>query len=147
MINFPKMVLFLELQICSSSDRFILALADEFDSELLFFPDTLKHYDMDTEAWSEEMEKFDNNFDEYKEIDGLESHDSFEIMADFVETLPDSKRLKNKLIEALNRKRPFREFKFVIDNSGEYRQKWFEFKDRRLQEWVTDRFNEIIELE
>ncbi len=72
------------------------------DGELLFFPDTLKQYDMDTEAWSEEMEKFDNNFDEYK---------------------------------------------FAIDNSGEYRQKWFEFKDRKLQEWVTDRFNEIVGLE
>ena len=117
------------------------------DGELLFFPDTLKHYDMDTSAWSEEMEKFDNNFDEYKEIDGLESHDSFEIMADFVETLSDSNNLKNRLISALNQNRPFREFKFMIDNSGEYRQKWFEFKDRRLQEWVTDRFNEIMDLE
>ncbi len=80
---------------------------------------------MDSEVWSEEMEKLDNNFDGYKEIDGLKSHDSFEIMADFVETLPDSNKLKNKLIAPLNRERPFREFKFVIDNSGEYRQKWF----------------------
>lgn len=57
---------------------------------------------METEAWSEEMEKFDNNFDEYK---------------------------------------------FVIDNSGEYRLKWFEFKNRRMEEWVTERFNEIVDLE
>lgn len=80
------------------------------EGELLFFPDTLKHPDMDTEAWSEEMEKFENNFDKLKEIDGLESHDSIEIMADFVETLSDSNKLKNKLIDALNRNRPFREF-------------------------------------
>ncbi|MCX6238718.1 MAG: UPF0158 family protein [Bacteroidia bacterium] len=120
---------------------------NKHDGELLFIPDTMKHPDMDTEAWSDEMEKLDDNFFDYKEIDQLESSDSFEIMADFVETLSDSNNLKNKLIDALNRGRPFRGFKFVIDNSGEYRQKWFDFKNMKMQKWVIDRFNEIINLE
>ena len=118
----------------------------KIDGELLFIPDTFKHPDMDIEVWSDEMEKIDNNFTDYVEIEQMESHDSFEIMADFIETLSDSDKLKDKLIDALNKNKPFREFKFVIDNSGIYRQKWFDYKNERMQKWVTDRFNEIINL-
>jgi len=120
---------------------------NRLNGELLFFPDSLKHPDIDLDAWSCEMEKFDNNFDEYLEIENLESSDSFSIMADFADSLPDSLRLKSRLINALNKKKPFREFKFEIDNSGEYRQMWFDFKNSKLQEWVIARFNEMINLE
>jgi hypothetical protein len=68
-------------------------------------------------------------------------------MADFADSLSDSHRLKSRLINALNRKKPFREFKFVIDNSGEYRQMWFDFKNRKLQEWGIENFNRNINLE
>lgn len=113
------------------------------NGELVFIPDTLKHPEMDTEAWVEEMEKLDNNLHDFKEFEQLESIDSFEIMAQFVDTFADSNKLKNKLIDALNKKKPFREFKYVIDNSGEYRQKWFEFKNQNLQKWVQDKFDQI----
>ena len=117
------------------------------NGELLFIPDELKYPDIEIEAWSDQIEKLNNNFNEYKEIDSLESYDSFEIMVDFVETLSDSNVLKDKLKDALNRNNPFREFKFLIDNSGEYRQKWFDFKNMKLKEWVVKRINEIISLE
>lgn len=113
------------------------------NGELVFIPDTLKHPEMDTEAWVEEMEKLDNNLHDFKEFEQLESIDSFEIMAQFADTFADSNKLKNKLIDALNKKKPFREFKYVIDNSGEYRQKWFEFKNQNLQKWVQDKFDQI----
>ena len=61
-------------------------------------------------------------------------------MADFTEQLDDNSELKRQLIAALNKKKPFREFKFVIDNSGVYRQQWFNFKNERLKQWVNDKF-------
>jgi len=117
------------------------------NGEFVFVPDTLKYPDMDIDAWADEMEKLDHNYGDYREIAQLESSDSFEIMADFVETLSDSNRLKDKLIDALNKRKPFREFKFVIDHSGEFRQKWFDFKNMRMQEWVKKRFDEIFNIE
>jgi hypothetical protein len=117
------------------------------NGELLFTPDTLRHPDMDLNAWSEENEKLDNNFMDYLEIEPLESRDSFQIMANFAESLTDSNKLKEKLFNALNRRGPFREFNFVIDNSGEYREEWFKFKDQKLRDWVQeniDRFNDMI---
>jgi hypothetical protein len=59
-------------------------------------------------------------------------------MADFADQLDDKLKLKSDLIQSLNKKKPFREFNFVIHNSGKYRQQWFDFKTEKLQMWVKD---------
>jgi Uncharacterised protein family (UPF0158) len=105
--------------------------------ELIFVPDTYKHIGMDIDAWQEDFDKLDENFIDYNEIKAMESSDSFQVMADFTEQLTDS-RLREKLVTALNKRKPFREFKFVIDNSGKYRQSWFDFKDKRYIEWTEE---------
>ncbi len=104
--------------------------------ELISVPDLFKYPEMDMEAWSEENEKLENDFLDYIQVEPLESYNSFQIMENFAESLDDSNRLKDRLFEALNRKKPFREFKYVIDNSGEYRQQWFDFKNACLKDWV-----------
>ena len=111
--------------------------------ELVFIPDTIRNPDMDMGGWVEENEKLENNFLEYAEIEQLESHDSFRIMEEFAETLDDSNRLKDRLYEALNQRKPFRNFKNAVDNSGEYRQKWFDFKNQWLKNWVRERIERI----
>lgn len=73
--------------------------------------------------------------EDYWEIERMESGDSFNMMSDFIITV-ENNSLRSKLAQALQKSKPFRNFKFVIDNSGDYRKRWFEFKDRRLFEWV-----------
>ena len=85
----------------------------------------------------------ENNWGDYVEIEKPQSKDNFEIMVNFAEHLGDNNQIKNKLFNALNKKKPFREFKFVVDNSGKYRQQWFDFKSSQLEKWVVERFNEI----
>jgi hypothetical protein len=111
-------------------------------SELLFVPDLNNDPFADTEWFADDLEKLENNFDDYIEIEKPHSSDSFEIMANFTEQLDDSNKLKNQLIDALNKKKPFKEFKFIVDNSGIYRQQWFDFKNEQLKQWVSDKFNE-----
>ena len=115
--------------------------------ELIVVPDTLRNPDMDTYAWADEQEKLDNNFHEYFEIDQLESRDSFEIMVEFTEQLDDKIKIKSDLIKSLNKKKPFREFNFVIHNSGIYRQQWFDFKNEKLKMWVRDSLKYLTDLE
>jgi hypothetical protein len=116
--------------------------------DLIFVPNTDKHFDMDTSAWQDELDKLDESFFEYREIEAMESNDSFRVMNDFAEQLSDIK-LRDKLIQALNRNKPFREFKFVIDNSPEHRQSWFDFKNKRYIKWteeqveILEKFNEL----
>ena len=112
------------------------AFYHKLSGDLIFVPDTDKYIDIETDAWQDELEKLDKNFSEYQEIGAMESRESFEMMADFAEKVPD-RNLRNKLIEALHSHKPFRAFKFTIDNSPE-RQNWFAFKDKRYIEWTED---------
>lgn len=102
--------------------------------EIKFIPDYDKYPEMDSELFAEDREEVESNPEDYIEITGMHSRDSFTVMADFTDTVDDE--LKEKLIQALNRPKPFRSFKFVIDNSGPYREKWFSFKESRLIDWV-----------
>ena len=112
------------------------AFYHKLSGELIFVPDTDKHFDMETDAWQDELDKLEKNFLEYQQIEAMESRESFDVMVDFAESVSD-KYLQNKLIEALNSKKPFRAFKFTIDDSPE-RQNWFAFKDKRYIEWTED---------
>ena len=67
----------------------------------------------------------------------MDSRDSFRIMEDFVLQLSDT-RLADDLLKALQKKPPFRHFKFIIDNSFEFRQSWFDFKSKRQVEWTEE---------
>lgn len=70
------------------------------------------------------------------EIEPLGSNDSFKIMERFVEQVPDA-NLQKKLMDALNRRRPFANFKRIVDNS-DYRQDWFAFRQKRLEQYVYE---------
>jgi hypothetical protein len=101
----------------------------------------------DEEPWEEVIKEIEDHWDDYHEFEAMDTHDSFSLMADFATTV-DNDRLQNKLINALNRPKPFANFKWEIDNSGDYRQQWFDFKKERYMEWVREQiedYNRSIE--
>ena len=100
----------------------------------------------DEGLWTADLNELEEDWDKYVEIEIMESHDSFDLMADFADSV-DSKELQDNLTNALNKKHPFRNFKWVVDNSGLYRQKWFDYKNERLIEWVEKKLEEINSLE
>lgn len=113
--------------------------------ELLFIPDECKQPDIDFDAFKEQTEKFESSPSDYTVIEPMESRESFKIMEDFAEELDDNNPLKRKLFDALSKKMPFANFKWVIDNSGDYRNMWFRFKNERMIQWVKEQLecNEI----
>ncbi len=92
-----------------------------------------------------------NNPGKFLALEAIPSHDSFRIMESFIETVKD-KRLQEKLVHALERKRPFANFKYAIDASP-MRQQWFDFRDdahtEMAKEWLeenaSDELKEKIE--
>lgn len=109
--------------------------------------DTLQHYDADTEAWEEDINEVEENFDKYFQFYRMDSRESFQVMEDFVETVKDE-RLKEKLELGLSLSKPFRNFKDIIDDENEYRKRWFKFRDSRNIEFVKEqieRYNESNE--
>lgn len=99
--------------------------------------DTLQHYDVDTEAWEDDINEIEENFDKYFQFERMDSRESFQVMEDFVETV-DDKRLREKLELGLSLSKPFRNFKDIIDDENEYRTRWFEFRDARNIEFVKE---------
>lgn len=96
----------------------------------------------DIEVWEDDIKELKENWDSYCEIKRMNSYESFKIMEDFVETV-DATRLHDDLTNALNKKHPFQSFKWLIDNSGLYRQRWFDFRNQKQIEWVIDQLNNL----
>ncbi len=110
--------------------------------EIVFYPDPLKYLDFDQELYHEEMQKVEEDGQDYLEIEGMGSREGFQLMEAFAEQL-DSAQVRERLYRALNHKKPFRQFKYEIDDSGEYRQAWFAFKNQKMMDWVQDKIAEL----
>ncbi|MEZ0540883.1 UPF0158 family protein [Fibrella arboris] len=105
--------------------------------KLVFIIDSSKFPAADWEEEEEQaQEEIDANRDEYIEIEAMGSNDSYRVMVDFADQLTNP-RLQKQLFRALDKRGPFREFKYVIDNSGDYREAWFAFKNQRYLDWVS----------
>ena len=76
-------------------------------------------------------------------VEPRESHESFKIMEKFVDEVND-KNLKNKLINALSNRRPFANFKNIVESSN-YRKEWFAFKQKQLEILVWEELEYQLE--
>ena len=103
--------------------------------EVIEVPDSNRHPDMDTDAWQEDIDKVSADRKNYKKIEGMDSSDSFSVIEDFVFSLENG-FVKTQLIQAIEGKKPFANFKHQIDNSGDYRDQWFKFRKDRNINWV-----------
>ncbi len=93
------------------------------------------------ELLEKDEKEIEDNISEYIEFDGMSNHESFSIMETFAEKI-DNPDLQNKLINSLNKPKPFRNFKWLIDNSGDYRQKWFDHKKEKFIELVKNQIED-----
>jgi hypothetical protein len=91
---------------------------------------------IDPEPWEEEMEKIENEWSNYVIIKGMESHEAFKIMVEFVDKVEEP-RLKEDLIKILNRKSPFANFKAEIECS-DYRENWFDYRTKRYEKHLKE---------
>jgi hypothetical protein len=98
---------------------------------------------LDEEIWEDAIKEIEEDMDNYLQFDPISSRESFSIMGEFAGNVKDE-ALRNKLFQSLNRPKPFRHFKEIIDNSGDFRDEWFAFRDSKYIELVKeqlDRYN------
>ncbi len=129
-------------EIAEQLDCGFRAFIHKTSGQLLFVPDDNNYPDIDLDSWDEELKQLENNFTDYHEIDKWTSREAFETMCEFADQLTDT-NLQSRLFEALKKNKPFREFKFVIDNSGDFRQQWFDFKNKWQQNFVARQLNRL----
>jgi hypothetical protein len=129
----------------------IKAIAQEIDMGMICFlnTDTMEFDSVLGESydayWNGDHDDFYKEV--YDKVDGWEhtvrieppkSRQSFQIMESFIEDcIPCKAPIKSRLWNAISRGKPFRNFKFIIDNS-QYRQHWFDFKQSQLEQFVLE---------
>ncbi len=104
--------------------------------EILFLSEYL-----DDEERGKLRDRIDDDPERYERIPQAESHEGYEDMQAFITTVKNE-RLAELLEVAINGKGAFRRFKDVLLNYPEERERWFQFKDDRIQEraleWLGD---------
>ena len=94
---------------------------------------------MDDEETSKLKDEIEEEFDRYEPIPMAESHEGYRDMQDFITTVEDE-HLVELLEVAINGKGAFRRFKDVLFNYPEERERWFKFRDDRMEkravEWL-----------
>jgi len=106
--------------------------------------DLEKFDDVDEEIRGITQRFLDRESADYVEVERWNTREEFEMMAGFAEQLADAPAMQEQLITALNGSKPFRNFKFIINNAGPYRQQWFAFKDARQQAYVKKRLELLL---
>ncbi|HVK97159.1 MAG TPA: UPF0158 family protein [Flavisolibacter sp.] len=137
----------------SISDEMIKEIADQLDSgmkcfyhlptgELISYPDELKMGGViDDEIWGEDIEKVEENFHEYIPFTAMESHESFQVMEDFIELIQEEK-VRRKFEEIILRRKPFQQFKYLLHDYPDLRQQWFASKSERYKEYVKEQIDD-----
>ena len=96
---------------------------------------------MDDEETNELKDRLEGDFERYERIPKAESYEGYQNMVDFIATV-DNEHLAELLEVAINGKGAFRRFKDVLLNYPEEMEKWFQFKDDRMEkrvlEWLED---------
>jgi len=129
--------------LCIRADELIMAFED-YGTDLRHFVDrqtgevlSLLEEDMD----EEDLERLDAEPDRYLLIEPVPSWVSYEVMSDFVGTLPEGKA-RRELVRALQQRHPFRRFKDVLLNYPAVREDWFRFHEQSfvkiIQAWLDD---------
>lgn len=129
----------------------IKSIAEEIDMGMICFlnTDTLEvesvlgesynaYGDDDFKDFYQEVYDKVDNWVNLIRIEPPQSWQSFKIMEDFIETcISDGDSVKKRLRAAISKKKPFQNFKFIIDDSR-YRQCWFDFKQSKLEQFVLE---------
>lgn len=110
--------------------------------EIKSLPDFNSNIFAEEEMWKDVLIEIDANRDKFIRFEPMESNEFFRMMEGFIDSI-DNLRLKERLIHALNGRNPFRNFKYEIDNSGEYRQIWFDYKEQTYCELIKDQIDAL----
>jgi hypothetical protein len=95
--------------------------------------------------WEKELlpvvEELDAGGDRYAPIPQVDSHEAYDDMVQFAETVTDP-RLREHLAIALDGKGAFRRFKDVLYNYSDEQKRWYALKDsimaERVRQWLRE---------
>jgi hypothetical protein len=108
---------------------------DKETSELVIFPEEEDLMEDEVSPWKEEIDKVETNPEKFIEFERMRSDESFRCMEWFIDDV-ENETAKEKLMNAITRKRPFAHFKDQLREFPEILEEWYKFKESCLIDFV-----------
>lgn len=108
-------------------------------------PDDEDYFNYDLTPEEEDvLDEIDENPDNYAEFTKMEPNQEHQMMEVFTEREVKERGFQDELFNALSKPKAATGFKFLIDSSGKYNDKWKEYRLVKYKDWVkeqVDSFN------
>ncbi|PSL05722.1 UPF0158 family protein [Cecembia rubra] len=108
-------------------------------------PDDEDYFNYDLTPEEEDvLDEIDDNPDNFAEFTKMEPAQEHQMMENFAERIVKERNFQDELFNALSKPKAATAFKFLIDSSGKYNDKWVEYRMQRYKDWVkeqVDSFN------
>ncbi len=149
----PELTHYLDLE---TGDTIVIPLEIRHELEHIYddyYEDDAEAFDLaallpelDYPDWQKEVllqaDQVEKEPHRYAEIPTADSHQGFEDMEDFIESVSHP-QLQRRLVQALRGRGPFRAFKDALLNYPAERERWFAFKDERMEQRALDWLEKI----
>jgi hypothetical protein len=108
-------------------------------------PDDEDYFNYDLTPEEEDiLDEIDDNPDNFAEFTKMEPNQEHQVMENFAERIVKERNFQDELFNALSKPKAATGFKFLIDSSGKYSEKWQEYRIGKYKDWVkeqVDSFN------
>lgn len=108
-------------------------------------PDDEDYFNYDLTPEEEDiLDEIDDNPDNFAEFTKMEPNQEHHVMENFADRVVKERNFQDELFNALSKPKAATGFKFLIDSSGKYAEKWQEYRIQKYKDWVkeqVDSFN------
>ena len=105
-------------------------------------PDDEDHFSYDLTPEEEDiLDEIEDNPDNYVEFIRMEPHHESLIMEDFADRQVKDKGFQEDLFNALAKSKPASNFRFLVESSKEYKDKWHKFQLSKYIDWVQEQLD------
>ena len=105
--------------------------------EVESYPDEFSNPGFDDEMWEDVMNKVKKNHKDYLRLEPMRSFEAYKVMEGFIDNISDIPT-HNKFIDAISRKKPFRQFDDMLSYYPDLREQWFVYKLENYIEFVKE---------
>lgn len=112
------------------------------NKKIYHIPDDEDYFNYDLTPEEEDiLDEIEDNPDNFAEFTKMESSQEHQVMENFADRIVKERNFQDELFNALNKPKAATAFKFLVDNSGKYRDRWIEFRLDKYKDWVKEQID------
>lgn len=109
------------------------------NKKIYHLPDNEDYFNYDLTPEEEDiLDEIEENPDNFAEFTKMETSQDHQMMENFAERSVKERNFQDELFNALSKPKAATGFKFLIDSSGKYKEKWHEYRIQQYKDWVKE---------